>query len=387
MKYNILIILSLLLLSACDKKETNSFTVQGVIKNANADMIFLEEASLTSNYPIIVDSAKLDKNGTFKLKTESAEENLYVLRLTQQVNPVATVINDNNKVTVNIDMKNSEIPYTVKNSPASEALVSYLSSANTKLSDIYNTGVRIDSLQTSGADPKLISELNDKRNAASSDFRNHVVSLIDKTKSPSLTIFAIGSYQSYASNPVLNLQPFSQEEMTDILNKASAKFPEHNGLASLKMNYLGQPQATAPAALLNKPAPDFTLNDVNGKPVSLSSFKGKYVLVDFWASWCAPCRAENPNVVNAFQQFNNKNFTILGVSLDKTKEPWVKAIKDDNLDWTHVSDLKFWESMVVPLYGINSIPYNVLLDPNGIVIAENLRGEDLVKTLSDKIKK
>ena len=99
-----------------------------------------------------------------------------------------------------------------------------------------------------------------------------------------------------------------------------------------------------------------------------------------------PAGGENPNVVNAYQQFKNKNFTILGVSLDKAKEPWLKAINDDNLTWTHVSDLKFWESMVVPLYGINSIPYNVLLDPDGIIIAENLRGEDLAKTLANKIK-
>ncbi len=134
-------------------------------------------------------------------------------------------------------------------------------------------------------------------------------------------------------------------------------------------------------------AMDFTQNDTADLPIKLSSFKGKYVLVDFWASWCGPCRAENPNLVKAFEKYKDKGFTILGVSLDRPgqKEKWIKAIHDDQLWWTQVSDLKWWENEVAKTYGIQAIPQNYLLDPDGKIIAKSIRGEELEKKLQEVI--
>ena len=139
-------------------------------------------------------------------------------------------------------------------------------------------------------------------------------------------------------------------------------------------------------SLLGKLAPNLTMPDLNGKAVSISSFKGKFLLVDFWASWCGPCRQENPNVVAAYNRFKTKNFTILGVSLDQDKDAWQAAIAKDNLTWNHMSDLKQWQSAAVQTYGFEGIPFNVLIDPTGKIIASGLRGEQLEKKLEEVLK-
>jgi len=168
--------------------------------------------------------------------------------------------------------------------------------------------------------------------------------------------------------------------------EASLVEPLYNSLsADVKSSVAGTQYSKLLAAwksiALGANAPLFAQNDKDGASITLASFKGKYVLVDFWASWCGPCRKENPGIVKTFNQYKDKNFTILGVSLDSKRDPWLKAIEDDKLAWTQVSDLKYWKNEVAELYGVRAIPQNFLLDPSGKIIAKNLDGEALAVKL------
>jgi len=165
-----------------------------------------------------------------------------------------------------------------------------------------------------------------------------------------------------------------------------SQFPESAPVIALHEQVQALISKTGATGLLKAgdEAPEISLPSADGKIVTLSSTRGSIVLLDFWASWCNPCRKENPNLVKAFNQYRGKGFRIFQVSLDKTKEEWLKGIQDDNLSqWIHVSDLKYWNSMVVPLYKLESIPYNLLLDNEGKIIATNLRGQALQEKLAE----
>ena len=191
------------------------------------------------------------------------------------------------------------------------------------------------------------------------------------TKNSPVAIYALNQYAGYAINPVTAEPLFKQ--LGAVPKKLPAGKAFEDKIALAKKLEIGQY------------AIPFTQKDTSGNAFSLVSLKGKYVLIDFWASWCGPCRAENPNVVVAFNKYKEKGFTVLGISLDQpdAKDRWIKAIHDDGLTWNHVSDLKYWDNEVAKTYGIQAIPQNYLLDRDGKIIGKNLRGEELQKFLKN----
>jgi peroxiredoxin len=349
------------------------------MKNSNDKMIYLEETPLASGERIVADSSVIGNDGSYHLQAKASEESLFSLFVKSETYPFAYVINDASEIIVNADARDPG-GYEVKGSSASKSLKDFSLSASDKWSELYRLGRAMDSLRKVGASDTILSSINTQGESQLKSVQSYVRQFITNSSDPITSMWALGTYQ----------QVFSVNDYDELLTGIAKKFPNHKGVAAMKemsdrQLALQKQKSQEPEETqwVNKQAPELSLPDVNGNEVKLSSFRGKYVLVDFWASWCLPCRRENPNVVNAYNKYKGKNFTILGVSLDKEKSDWTDAIQADKLSWTQVSDLKEWNSLAVSTFDFNGIPFNILIDPQGKVIAQSLRGDDLENKLRE----
>jgi peroxiredoxin len=280
------------------------------------------------------------------------------------------------KGTINITSPDSAAKADVSGSPSNEdnkKLKAQLKVVINKAQKIVATAQAATPAQQQSA--AFQNSMQAKYKAVQLEQKNVLKTFITENPNSYLSLLALTSV-SGPSPDVAEVDPL-YESLSDDLKKSEQGRQLKSAIDALKLTAIGAM------------APDFIQNDVNGLPVRLSSFKGKYVLIDFWASWCGPCRQENPNVVRTYNKYKNKNFTILGVSLDREngKSAWLAAIKNDGLTWTQVSDLKYWNNLAAAVYGVRSIPQNFLIDPTGKIVAKDLRGDDLDNKLAELLGK
>ncbi|HVS95240.1 MAG TPA: TlpA disulfide reductase family protein [Puia sp.] len=373
---------------SCQSRKKGTFTVTGTFRNADKlsaiagpiSKVYLEEVSYGKDQsPLILDSARLPvSSGNFTLT--GAVKTQEILEVVFGNNVIAVpLINDAPEVRVNVDLGKQDDFYTVSGSEACGQLKELITMFGKKNYDVDRTMADLDSLKQANAPDSLLLAATGAKNNAIQELNVYLKQVVNTNTNATICALAL----SWAS------RSFPRSDFEASLSDLVKKYPENATLAALKQGYDQQKEQMAQQqerdrenSWVGKQAPDFSLPDATGRNVSLASFKGKYLLVDFWASWCGPCRAENPNVVHVYNEFKDKNFAILGVSLDKDKDAWQEAIHADKLNWTQVSDLKYWDSQAVKTFNFEGIPFNVLIDPQGKIIAQGLRGEDL----EDKLK-
>ncbi len=374
MKKFLPLIASLFFLFSCSTSvQKGQFTVTGELKNASDQKIYLEELYFSQKDPAVLDTSEI-KNGKFSLTALAPEEGLYRLRL-EKSEAAFIFINDQPAIPFSSDLNSLSLENAKFNSPANYLLRSFMVDIEKQRKELEDKASILQQyknpLPSDSTYQVMQLDILDKQ----AKFQQNVLRYIDTTSNAVMALFSLGYTR--------DIEP---EKIETAIGGLTKRFPNNQAIATIVAQYKQLIAQNKSLPKIGGIAPDITMADTSGKAFSLSMLRGKYVLVDFWASWCGPCREENPNVVNAYQEFKNKNFTVLGVSLDKQKAEWTKAIEEDHLTWYHISDLKYWSSAAVAPYGIEGIPYNVLLDPQGKIIAMNLRGNDLKIKLSELIK-
>ncbi|MBX7240171.1 MAG: AhpC/TSA family protein [Bacteroidia bacterium] len=367
MKKFIVVLSSLILLGfGCEKNDTpqDGYKLTGTIEGLTGEVYLVNPAMQK-----VIDTAVV-KEGKFEFTGKMTEPDMLMIFNTQK-QPVASVYLEN--TTIGIEGKaNDPNSIKVKGSKLSEEygeVQAIIQKVNTEFKPIEEK-LRAEQMTFQGQNPPASFgvKVDSFQKAINTRVETELQKFIKDHSSSPIAALTVNNF-------------FGQGHELKVMEETFAMLSKEAQESKYGKNFAAM--LDKEKKWMNTPAPDFTQNDENGKPISLSSYKGKWVLVDFWASWCKPCRAENPNVVKAYAKYKSKNFDILGVSLDQQKDAWVQAIKADNLPWKHVSDLQGWQSSAGRLYGVESIPFNILVNPEGVIVGKNLRGSALEKKLSE----